>query len=89
MRLFLTVILILSACAGGASTDCDVGRWVEPGCAEGETPDFTAGCYVACETVGSTCPTGGTCTTLTENPCVCDAGEDCCDACGSQVNLCL
>lgn len=68
---------------------CAEGRWLVPGCSEGLTPDFTAGCYVPCEEPGALCDDGSTCTTVTENPCLCPTGIDCCEACGGQVAVCL
>ena len=64
-------------------------RDITPGCSEGETPDFEPGCYESCETEGAVCASGGICTTVTYDPCVCPDSEICCNACGAQALVCL
>ncbi len=95
---FLPFLLIL-ACGGEGDkkeTDTDqelgVGEcpfgeiWAEPGCGVdaqgGPAPD----CYVACSTG---CPDGTVCKTVWLDPCVCPEGEDCCDACGGEAEICM
>jgi len=95
MRLALALAL-LTACPGSTGTptepvdgECASGRFYTPGCDDGSTPSFAAGCYDACEAAGDACDGGGTCTAVTEHPCVCAAGEMCCQACGAEALLCL
>ena len=59
----------------------------EPGCGGDEhTRSFDAGCFQSCS--GAPC-TSGICQLTDVNPCVCEAGMDCCDACGMATWLCL
>jgi len=77
-----------------AGPDCEVGRFVVPGCGLEDDPDwqvddFPAGCYVECSTPGAACSDGTICTTVVENPCVCEPGQPCCAACGELTTMCL
>jgi hypothetical protein len=71
-------------------SDCDAGKaYYSPGCAEGLGEALEeAGCYAACTEEGAACE-GGTCRTVVINPCVCEPGEACCDACGAEQLLCV
>lgn len=67
---------------------CDAGLdWYEPGCGiEAGMPTIEAGCYAEC--AGIPCGSG-VCQQTDINPCICDGGLDCCDACGAHTWLCL
>ena len=69
-------------------TVCDDGfAWYEPGCGGEEgMPVIEAGCYAPCE--GTPCESG-LCQLTDINPCICEEGMDCCDACGAHKWLCL
>lgn len=87
--------------AGPPSRECFHGTWFEPGCSVSDPdpyPSFEAGCYAACDVPGRPCsPAGrlegldptGLCVTVNANPCVCDPGEDCCEACSMEENICI
>jgi hypothetical protein len=70
--------------------ECDSGlTYYSPGCAEGLGEALEApGCHAACTEEGAACE-GGTCRTVVVNPCVCEPGEACCDACGATQILCV
>lgn len=76
--------------ATGPGGECPPDRvWAEPGC--GEEPGYflpEPGCYFPCDGPESFCETGS-CQLAWVNPCVCPEGEDCCDACGGDMWLCV
>ncbi len=62
----------------------------EPGCGgESDLIVIEAGCYEPCNLDPREKCTTGTCQKTVINPCVCDPGMDCCNACGEEVGLCL
>src|SRR5262245_18861037 len=73
-------------CGGGVRAE----TYLWPGC--DPPPDgvvaIEAGCYPACDLKGG-CPAGLVCTQIWINPCVCDPGEACCEACGGGSEACL
>jgi hypothetical protein len=79
-----------SADATGPGGPCPPDRvWAEPGC--GEEPGLLLpepGCYFPCDGPDSVCETGS-CQPAWINPCVCPEGQDCCDACGGEMWLCM
>jgi hypothetical protein len=67
----------------------DTEQYYEPGCDEG-MPEIEAGCFVPCRDDSDTsCADGASCTLVSINPCVCNDGDVCCDACGAQAFVCL
>ncbi|MBN2525162.1 MAG: hypothetical protein JXR76_02130 [Deltaproteobacteria bacterium] len=61
--------------------------YFEPGCGGSDVmPVIVPGCYASCET--ARCQTG-ICQLTDINPCICNDGQDCCEACGSHEWLCL
>jgi hypothetical protein len=59
----------------------------ETGCGlEEGMPEIEAGCYGECQ--GIPCESG-ICQLTDTNPCICEPGMDCCDACGVNTWLCL
>jgi len=91
VSLLLTCTLLLACGTPATVPQCDVGEFIEPGCAESDTVPFTAGCHTRCMqgSVGQICPSGGICTEVVSNPCPCNPGQDCCGACGQQDWICL
>lgn len=87
----VAAVLLVPGCGGGTQKeDCPAGEtFHSPGCAEGlgEALD-EAGCYASCSEEGAACE-GGTCRTVVINPCVCEPGQACCDACGATAMLCV
>lgn len=75
------------ACMPKNCDDQPEKEYFEPGCGEEEGgPVITAGCYQSCD--GVPCAEG-ICQSTDINPCVCEPGMACCDACGSREYLCL
>ena len=75
----------------GSPPACPAGEsWFFPGCGSGEEVTIIAGCYRPCAGATDTsCPAPSVCRRSDINPCVCPAGEGCCDACGAEQWLCL
>ncbi|MFO0762355.1 MAG: hypothetical protein U0359_38300 [Byssovorax sp.] len=88
------ILWALSPALGGCGSkhDCAAPEvYAEPGCgsaSNGQSALPGAGCFVPCETEGEAC-SSGTCRRAHVNPCVCDVGLGCCDACGAEKLLCL
>ncbi len=62
-------------------------KMFEPGCGGDEhTRVIEEGCFESCS--GTPC-TSGICQLTDVNPCVCETGTDCCNACGMATWLCL
>lgn len=98
-RMFVSLVLaalagaaLFPACGGYSGLeDCPAGKafYSPAGCPEGlGEPLEEAGCYASCTEEGAACE-GGTCRTVAINPCPCDPGEACCDACGGALLLCV
>lgn len=75
----------------GPGRECPDGTaFMFPGCGEPGGIEIEPGCYQRCGEPGDgPCPEGLACLTTTIDPCVCEGGGDCCDACGAEVRLCL
>ena len=75
------------ACMPNDCADEPEKEYFEPGCGgEAGMPVITAGCYQPCD--GSPCGEG-ICQVTDINPCICEPGMACCDACGAHEYLCL
>ncbi|MBN2340426.1 MAG: hypothetical protein JXX29_01045 [Deltaproteobacteria bacterium] len=62
-------------------------EYFEPGCDDDDSMSaIEPGCYFPCE--GDIC-SGTVCQAVSINPCVCEEGQDCCEACGATQWLCL
>lgn len=96
--LLLACLLVGCGSGGGSGKDeiedteladgeCPFGEiWAEPGCGVDAEGGPNPACYVACSTG---CPDGTVCKTVWLNPCVCPEGDDCCDACGGEGEICM
>lgn len=72
-----------------AETCLEGQEYFEPGCSsDSYLPEIEAGCYYTCNDRESECMEG-TCQATTINPCLCEEGQTCCDACGQIIQLCL
>ncbi|MEM9190959.1 MAG: hypothetical protein AAGF12_17370 [Myxococcota bacterium] len=76
--------------ADGGPSCVPTESYFEPGCADGTERLITAGCYQPCMGPNDrSCPMGTRCQATITNPCVCEPGAPCCDACGAETFLCL
>lgn len=64
-------------------------RWLTPGCATPITVPSPTGCYDKDDCSTTSCGPGTTCNDVIYDPCVCAAGETCCDACGAPAKICF
>ena len=91
LPLALTALTLwLTAC--GSKQDCAAPTvYAEPGCGDatnGQSSLPGPGCFTPCTKEGEACASG-TCRRAQVNPCVCEVGLGCCDACGAEKLLCL
>ncbi|MBK8254715.1 MAG: hypothetical protein IPK82_18900 [Polyangiaceae bacterium] len=88
---WLFTAAIFFGCGGETKPECSLGaEYFQPGCAE--PPQQTideAGCYAPCNQAGASCDGAGTCREVVINPCPCEPGQTCCDACGETKLLCV
>ena len=85
-----TVACTEMACNPEPGECSDDQGYFEPGCGgENGIVEIEAGCYQQCGSSTDTPCQTGICQRTDINPCVCQEGMDCCDACGQEIWLCL
>jgi hypothetical protein len=83
-----------SGSGGTGPAECPPNAiYASPGCGGdqgGIVPLPEPGCYEPCSLEQpDICSAGTYCARTDVDPCICDVGEDCCDACGAESYLCL